>query len=243
MWLTRRPRRRLLDGFMRIGRPIAAAWLLLIATGCSAPTRRYTTSSTTTIVSTSTVTSTAQPPPLPAAFALAAAEVPARPPGRPLPSGEVDGWCPYIKAGLNVQVDPSGNDFADLEGDRVQRVTILQALTPVGCRFYFQHDYHPIGDILPMTYSSPIEAHNALVETAALGSDAYGVPSFVPGFDGISSVHACTLQTMGRTGLSLSLRARFSLSCEPTKTRTFPPMPNTSPRRLLTRSNEPRRTE
>ena len=96
--------------------------------------------------------------------------VPPRPPGQPLPRGEVDGSCPYIKAGLNIEDDPSGNDFADLEGNRVQRVTRLTTLKPVGCRFYFQNDYHPTGDILPMTYPSAVEAYNAMVTTAEAGT-------------------------------------------------------------------------
>jgi hypothetical protein len=122
----------------------------------------------------------------PVPFHLAAVNVPPQPPGHPLPRGEVDGSCPYIKAGLNIEDDPSGNDFADLEGNRVQRVTRLTALKPVGCRFYFQNDYHPTGDILPMTYPSAVEAYNAMVTTAEAGTSVQGVPSFVPGVDGIS---------------------------------------------------------
>jgi len=119
-------------------------------------------------------------------FGLATTDVPARPPDGALPSGEIDGSCPYIKAGLNIEPTSSGADFADLEGDRVQRVTRLTTLDPIGCRFYFQGDYHPIGDILPSTYSSAIEAHNAMVATAQVGANARGVPSFVPGADGVS---------------------------------------------------------
>lgn len=122
----------------------------------------------------------------PAPFHLAAVDVPPRPPGQPLPSGEVDGSCPYIKPGPNIDTDPAGDDFADLEGSRVQRVTLLTTLKPVGCRYYFQDDYHPTGDILPKTYSSADEAYNAMVVTAEAGTSAQGVPSFVPGVDGIS---------------------------------------------------------
>jgi len=68
----------------------------------------------------------------------------------------------------------------------VQRVTRLVSLKPVGCRFYFQYDYHPTGDIIPTTYSSSTEAHNAMVVTAEAGQSVISVRSFVPGIDGIS---------------------------------------------------------
>ena len=68
----------------------------------------------------------------------------------------------------------------------MQRVTQLTTLKPVGCRFYFQVNYHPTGDILPSSYLSATEAYNAMVATAKAGTVAQGVPSFVPGLDGIS---------------------------------------------------------
>jgi hypothetical protein len=123
---------------------------------------------------------------MPGAFSLAAVDVPRRPPEKPLPRGEIARSCPYLKAGRNIEPVPTGDNFADLEGNRVQRVTLLTTLKPVGCRFYFQVDYHPTGDILPSTYSSAVEAHNAMVATAEAGTSARGVPSFVPGVDGIS---------------------------------------------------------
>lgn len=117
---------------------------------------------------------------------LAASDVPPRPPGSALPAGEIEGSCPYIKAGLNIEPESTGQDFADLEGNRVQRVTRLTTLKPVGCRFYFQNDYHPTGDILPSTYPTHLAAYNAMVATARAGTSARGVPAFVPGVDGIS---------------------------------------------------------
>jgi hypothetical protein len=66
---------------------------------------------------------------------------------------EVAGNCPYISA----------QDFADAEGDRVGRVTVLQS-RPVGCRFYFQ--YNPsqlIGEITVEVFGTPTEAYNAMV--------------------------------------------------------------------------------
>ena len=66
---------------------------------------------------------------------------------------EVAGTCPYISA----------QAFADAEGDRVGRVTVLQS-RPVGCRFYFQ--YVPsqlIGEITVEVFRTPTEAYNAMV--------------------------------------------------------------------------------
>jgi hypothetical protein len=173
---------------MRAG--FAAIGAALVVAGCTSPSAGPGTGGT-TVTSTQTLTrpapsTSAASPVVPKPFALAAVVVPARPPGQPLPKGEVDGSCPYIKAGLNIEPEPTGNNFADLEGNRVQRVTRLTTLKPMGCRFYFEDDYHPTGDILPMTYSSATEAYNAMVTTAKAGSSVQGVPSFVPGVDGIS---------------------------------------------------------
>ena len=69
---------------------------------------------------------------------------------------EVDGSCPYISAG----------DFADAEGDRVGRVTVLQS-RPVGCRFYFQYDPSVlVGEITVDRFGTPTEAYNAMVLSA-----------------------------------------------------------------------------
>lgn len=79
-------------------------------------------------------------------------------PGLTPPNGvkEVDGTCPYI----------SNQDFADLEGDRVGRVTVLQS-KPVGCRFYFQYDSSAIiGEISINTFKTATEAYNAMVLSA-----------------------------------------------------------------------------
>jgi hypothetical protein len=69
---------------------------------------------------------------------------------------EVDGTCPYI----------SDQAFADAEGDRVGRVTVLQT-RPVGCRFYFQYDDSAvIGEIDLDTFHTATEAYNAMVLSA-----------------------------------------------------------------------------
>lgn len=69
---------------------------------------------------------------------------------------EVAGACPYIAA----------KAFADAEGDRVGRVTVLQT-RPVGCRFYFQYDPSQlIGEITIAVFGTPTEAYNAMVLSA-----------------------------------------------------------------------------
>jgi hypothetical protein len=85
------------------------------------------------------------------------------PPSTPLPSltapqgvREVAGDCPYISA----------RAFADAEGDRVGRVTVLQS-RPVGCRFYFQYNSGQlIGEITVQLFGTPTEAYNAMVLSA-----------------------------------------------------------------------------
>jgi hypothetical protein len=69
---------------------------------------------------------------------------------------EVAGSCPYISAAA----------FADAEGDRVGRVTVLQS-RPVGCRFYFQYNSSQlIGEITVAVFGTPTEAYNAMVLSA-----------------------------------------------------------------------------
>ena len=69
---------------------------------------------------------------------------------------EVAGTCPYISA----------KRFADIEGDRVGRVTVLQS-RPVGCRFYFQYDPDTIvGEITVARFGTATEAYNAMVRSA-----------------------------------------------------------------------------
>jgi hypothetical protein len=69
---------------------------------------------------------------------------------------EVAGTCPYISA----------QAFADAEGDRVGRVTVLQS-RPVGCRFYFQYNSGQlVGEITVEVFGTPTEAYNAMVLSA-----------------------------------------------------------------------------
>ncbi|GAB2481134.1 hypothetical protein [Jatrophihabitans fulvus] len=111
--------------------------------------------------------------------------VPSLPPGTKPPAGERDGTCPYIKAGVDIE-PTDGPNLADLEGNRVGRVTVLTRHKPVGCRFYFYTDFHPVADIIPTTYPSAAAAHAALVATGEAGRNARGYRNFVKGVDGIN---------------------------------------------------------
>jgi len=69
---------------------------------------------------------------------------------------EVAGTCPYISAAR----------FADLEGDRVGRVTVLRS-RPVGCRFYFEYDPAVlVGEITVARFGAATDAYNAMVGSA-----------------------------------------------------------------------------
>lgn len=70
---------------------------------------------------------------------------------------ELPGNCPYISA----------KGFADREGDRVGRVSVLQA-RPVGCRFYFEYEPNTVvGEIDVARFATATEAYNAMVRSAA----------------------------------------------------------------------------
>jgi len=178
--------------------PLRKRWIIAVlisavaVAGCSSPSADE--AAPTVASSSSGAGSSTQAPTTSAAqseapdqpFAGAAIEAPPLPPGQPLPDGEVEGSCPYIKAGLNIEPDPDGISFADFEGNRVQRVTQLTTLQPIGCRFYFQSDYHATGDILPSTYSSPVAAYNAMVLTAQAGTSIQARLAFDGTNDGAS---------------------------------------------------------
>jgi hypothetical protein len=69
---------------------------------------------------------------------------------------EKPGSCPYISAA----------DFAELEGDRVGRVTVLQS-RPAGCRFYFAADPTTVvGEITVAGFATATQAYNAMVRSA-----------------------------------------------------------------------------
>jgi hypothetical protein len=133
---------------------------------------------------TSTVVSTR--PPAPSTFTpVPDKAVPVWKQGAKVPAGEVRKLCPYLRSGLDQ--DPTSlPNAADIEGSRVGRTTVLPGLTPVGCRFWFAYGDDAIADILPRTFATPTDAHNAMVLTARAGAGATSVPNFAPGVDGIS---------------------------------------------------------
>jgi hypothetical protein len=105
------------------------------------------------------------------------------PPGQAPASGESERRCPYIAS--TPDENPTVN-VADLEGDHVYRTTVLTAMNPVGCRFYFYSGpYEAITEISTHRYSSAVEANNAMVLTAQRGRQAEGHQNIVPGVNAV----------------------------------------------------------
>jgi hypothetical protein len=166
-------------------RRVAAVLALLVAAlaGCTKH-QPPTTVTTHDVTQTRVVTETSAPHSFTPAPAASVAPLP---PGQDPPRGEVDKACPYIRPGLNIDGYNEPDSVAELEGDRVYRMTVLTKLKPVGCRFYFiAPPYEAVADIQPRTFATATEAHNAMVLTATkTGTDAIGRPNFVPGVDAI----------------------------------------------------------
>lgn len=131
---------------------------------------------------TSTVTTTRTPSVTPYTPAPATTVAPL-PPGAAPAKGEVEKPCPYIAS--TPEQNPDVN-IADIEGDHVYRTTVLTNHKPVGCRFYFYAGpYEAVADIVPRTFATAKDAHNAMVLTAQAGKDAMGEPNLVKGVDGV----------------------------------------------------------
>jgi hypothetical protein len=64
---------------------------------------------------------------------------------------------------------------------------VLTSLKPVGCRFYFYAPpYEAIADIVPRTFDSALDAHNAMVLTATrTGTQATGKAAILKGVDAV----------------------------------------------------------
>ena len=171
--------------------PLAVRAGLLAVTACAALSActssgpHTSPTQTTTSVITETIHRTQTVAPSAGARPRADRTVAPLPPGQHPPKGEVEKACPYLRAGLNI--DPTSQpNVADLEGDRVGRVTVLPARTPVGCRFYFANPgYEAVADILPTTYPTAAAAHAALVALARTRAAVEPRPHFVPAVDGI----------------------------------------------------------
>jgi len=136
----------------------------------SARTSITDTTITSTITGTRTAPRTTYDPPR-------ATVVPALPPGVSPAVGEKEQSCPYI-ASSYTESDVS---VAAIEGNRVYRTVVLEDLSPVGCRFFFwAPPFEPVADILPRRFSTPTEAHDAMVLTGRAGTDASCVGNMVP---------------------------------------------------------------
>jgi len=156
----------------------ALAGLLTACTGTTKPAPAETVvTGTRTVVTTRTVT----PPPSRAAITSVAP----LPPGAKPADGEVEKSCPYIRTGL--QLDPTSKpNMADLEGDRIYRVTRLTDYHPIGCRFYFYAPpYEAVADIRPYTYATAVQARNAMISTAKAGAELITERGFSGKLDGI----------------------------------------------------------
>jgi hypothetical protein len=152
----------------------AAAGLLLAGCTSSGPSSSSDVTHTATQVITQAPTFVPRP----------ARTVEPQPPGSRLPVGEVERRCPYIAS--TPEENPKVN-VADIEGDHVYRTTVLTKLKPVGCRFYFYAPpFEAIADIVPRTFPTALDAHNAMVLTATkTGTQATGKPAIVKGVDAV----------------------------------------------------------
>lgn len=163
---------------------VASAVCVSACTSSGAPGSPAGSTRVTTIVSTVTRTAATLPPATGPAFTPAPTVHPL-PPGAAPRRGEVERTCPYLRAGLNVE-PTGGPNVADIEGDRVYRRTVLTALTPVGCRFYFYAPpYEAVADIVPRTYPSAAAARAALAGVVRTAPAAEARPGFVAGVDGV----------------------------------------------------------
>lgn len=144
---------------------------LSVLTGCTL--KHTVTTGGTTIIKTVVVTPAPTTPiASPTPFVAAPAqEVPNVAPGGALPAGYVQGDCPYIS---NADAEPAA-------GTHIYLSAVTQT-NPVSCLFwYYSAPYYPAASIEVTSFSSAVAAHNAMVQTAALGLDAskqYPYPNF-----------------------------------------------------------------
>ena len=159
----------------------AAVALMLVCTACSRrvvvvqPPQPPDSTVTQTVVHSTSVAPTYVPPP-------AETVAPLPPEAKPA-AGEKEEACPYI---ASMPTDDPNVNVGDIDGSRVYRTTVLTKLNPVGCRFYFwSGPFYAIADIVPTTFDTVDEAHNAMVLTGEAGKDASGRSDIVPGVDAV----------------------------------------------------------
>jgi hypothetical protein len=161
-------------------RAAAAGWLLAAAfplAGCgSGAPAPPSTSVVTDTVTTTLSASTFRPAPPTSVAPL--------PPGATPPAGEAERSCPYI---ATTPEQNRQTNVADIVGSHVYRTTVLTESRPVGCRFYFYAPpYNAVADIEARTFTSDLEARNAMVRTGETGQQAIGQPDLAPGVPGIA---------------------------------------------------------
>ncbi len=151
----------------------------MLATALSSCTGAKPTPDTT---QTNTIIVTRTRPPTPVSPPVATTVAPLVP-DQAAAKGEVEKPCPYIAS--SPDQNPNVN-VADIEGDHVYRTTVLTTMKPVGCRFYFYAGpFEAVADIVTRTFTSTLDARNAMVSTASKGSRTETVRNLVPGVDAI----------------------------------------------------------
>jgi hypothetical protein len=156
-----------------VGARIAAAVLALgCAVGLSSCTGSHLPSTDSTVTETITRTH------IPSESAVPGATVASLAPNDAPAKGQVERKCPYIGSNFT---DPTPN-AADDEGNRVYRTTVITTMNPVGCRFYFwAPPYNAIADIVTVRYSTPTQAHDAMIATGNAGKATEAIPELVAG--------------------------------------------------------------
>jgi hypothetical protein len=163
----------------RSGALAVAVMSVFVLAGCTTRSVIVTTTTDSTVTQTTQHTSAAapayKPPP-------AKTVAPLPPDARPAAS-ERERACPYI---ASMPTDNPDVNVGDIDGSRIYRTTVVTTHKPVGCRFYFwSGPFYAVADILPKTFATHDDAHNAMVLTAEAGKDAIGKPNIRPGVDAV----------------------------------------------------------
>ena len=160
----------------RVIAAVAVALACAACTGKSTPPPQPVDSTVTqTVVHSTSVAPSYVPPP--------ATTVAPLPPTASPAAGEKEKACPYI---ASMPTDNPAVNVGDIDGSRVYRTTVLTDRKPVGCRFYFWSDiFYAIADIVPTTFDTADEAHNAMILTGEAGKEFSGRSNIVPGVDAV----------------------------------------------------------
>jgi hypothetical protein len=172
-----------MSGRERIAAAVAVAVAVLSACTSAKQPAPTPTPSTQVITRTTTIVTTATPTPPPSFVPSPARTVAPLPPGKKPPAGEVEKRCPYI---ASTPAQNAKTNVADINGSHVYRTTVLTKLSPVGCRFYFYSGpYQAEVDIVPRTFPTALQAHNALALTSEAGAQAHSTTGVGSGIDAV----------------------------------------------------------